>query len=271
MLLVETLKKRTRRAESMKLNYRISLWNYFHYHGVGSLERVIAGIRDAGYGVEIWPTWFDEPNLFDPLYRRRLKMLIEDMPSSIHGCGPATVEHHQQQIDTAADTESDVIVVHADHMKLNATSSDFEFAQSILDMADERGIVLALENGPLHILASAVDNLEGLGICLDTGHVYFTPDPLKAFLDRLKRDICHLHIQEKLGDADHYVPGTGDIPLHDWNYLLDCLEAVNFSGAAVLEIRPRDPLLIARDTKAFFDRLLSGRDKGPGTRKAADP
>jgi len=258
MPLVETLKRAPTAAGNMQLNYRISLWNYFHYHGVGSLERVIAGIRNAGYGVEIWPNWFDEPNLFDPVYRKRLRMLIGDMPSSIHGCGPDTVEHHQQQIDTAAETDSDVIVVHAEHMKLGGASPNFEFAQSILDLAAERGIVLALENGPLAILATALDNLKGLGICLDTGHVYFTPDPLKAFVDRLKQDICHLHIQEKLGSADHYVPGTGDVPLEDWTYLLDSLKAVNFSGAAVLEIRPRDPLLNAQDTKRFFDRLLCG-------------
>jgi sugar phosphate isomerase/epimerase len=163
----------------------------------------------------------------------------------------------------AAETDSDVIVVHAEHMKLKPPNPDFEFAQSILDLAAERGIVLALENGPLGILSTALDNLKGLGICLDTGHVYFTPDPLKAFVDRLRKDICHLHIQEKLGSADHYVPGTGDIPLDDWNYLLDNLKAVNFSGAAVLEIRPRDPLLNAQDTKLFFDRLLSaGANKG---------
>lgn len=240
----------------MELNYRISMWNYFHYHQPGSLERVIGGIRDAGYGIEIWPGWFDENNIFDPIYRRRLKMLIGDMPSSIHSGGPDTIEHHTLQIDTAADTDSDIIVVHPDHMKLKAGETDFEFAQEVLDLAGEQGIILALENGSLATLTTALENLKGLKICLDVGHVYFTPDPMKAFVDALKHEICHLHIQDTLGKIDHYVPGTGIIPVSDWNFVFDSLEALNFNGAAVLEIRPRQPLQHAEQTMAFFDRLF---------------
>jgi sugar phosphate isomerase/epimerase len=244
----------------MELDYRISLWNYFHYNQPGTLERVVGSIREGGYGVEIWPMWSGEENLFDPIYRDRLKLLIRDMPSSIHSGGPDTLEHHRLQIDTAADTESDVIVVHAGHMKLGSESPDYGFAQSVLDIAHERGITLALENGPLEMLSGALENLEGLKICLDVGHVYFTPDPMKAFVDALKQDIRHLHIQDTLGKTDHYTPGTGTIPVEDWTYFFEGLEESGFDGAAVLEIRPREPLQHAEDTGVFLGGLLSAME-----------
>jgi sugar phosphate isomerase/epimerase len=243
----------------VRFNYRISLWNYFHYNRPGPLERVIGEIREAGYGVEIWPGWFDEDNLFDPIHRNRLRLLIGDMESSIHGGGPDTIERHRLQIETAADTGCDVIVVHAGQMRLGGEDPDYQFAQSVLEMASANGVEITLENGPLPILLRALENLDGLGICLDVGHVYFTDDPMKAFVDGLDRSIRHLHIQDTLGALDHYVPGTGIIPEADWHYLLDRLEALEFNGAAVLEIRPRRPLQHAEQTKLFFEKLASGR------------
>ncbi len=240
----------------METNYRLSLWNYLFYHNPGTLERVIAEIRDAGYGVELFPRWFDEENLYDPINRRRLKTLVGDMPSSLHGGGPDTMERHQLQIETAADTESDVIVVHIGHMKLAGERPDLAFAQEVVDLANDRGITIALENGPLPILERAITNLEGLRICLDVGHVYHTPDPMKAFVDTLKQDICHIHIQDPLDDSDHYVPGTGIIPPDDWRYLFENLTETGFDGACVLEIRPRKPLQHAEQTRTFFTQIL---------------
>ena len=242
----------------MKLNYRISLWNYFHYHQPGSLEQVVGQIREAGYGVEIWPGWFDEENVFAPENRGKLRGMIGDMPSSIHGGGPDTLEQHQLQIDTAADTDCDVIVVHPGNIRVGSEEPDFEFAQSVVDLAESRGIMIALENGPLGVLTRALGGLEGLRICFDVGHVYFTKDPMKAFVDGLKEEICHLHLQDTLGATDHYVPGTGKIPRQDWLYLFDSLESLGFNGASVLEIRPRIPLQHAAQTQEFFDSLLSG-------------
>ena len=239
----------------MELKYRISLWNYFHYHAVGSLERVVDQIRKAGYGVEIWPNWFEEQNLFDPIFRPRLRALLSDMESSIHGGGPDTFDNHKMQIDTAAETGSDVVVVHSGHMRLGE-NPDFAFAQEVVDYARERDVTIALENGALPVLKRALENVEGLKICLDVGHVYFTPDPMKSFVDSLRKHICHLHIQDTLGEMDHYVPGTGIIPREDWRYLFRCLDEEGFSGAAVLEIRPRTPLQDAELTKRFFDDLF---------------
>ncbi len=241
----------------MEISYRISLWNYFHYHEPGTLETVIAQIREAGYGVEIWPRWFGENDIFEPVNRRRLKGLLSDIPSSIHGGRPDTIDNHRKQIETAAVTGSDVIVVHPDQVRLNVDPPDYDFCQEVVSMAREKDVVIALENGPLAILENALRNVEDLGICLDVGHVYFTPDPMASFVDSLKEDICHLHLQDTLGEIDHYVPGTGIIPESDWMYLFEALEEVGFEGAGVLEIRPRNPIQHAEMAGEFFAGLLS--------------
>jgi sugar phosphate isomerase/epimerase len=243
---------------SMKHNYRISLWNYFHYKAPGALERVIGSIREEGYGVEIWPAWFEENNIFDPVHRRRLKILLEDMPSSIHGGSQDTLEYQQLQIDTAAATNSDVIVVHSGNLRLGGENPDFEFAQVVLDIAAASGITIALENGDLRTLERSLDKLRGLKICLDVGHVYFTSNSMKDFVDSLVGDICHLHIQDTLGEMDHYVPGTGIIPMEDWRYLFEKLEENGFNGAFVLEIRPRNPMQHAQQTRDFFSSNFPG-------------
>ncbi len=239
----------------MDLNYRISLWNYFHYHQPGSLEKVIDSIREAGYGVEIWERWFQREDLFGPLHRKRLQNLIGDIPSSLHAGGSDTIEQHENQIKTAVATDSDVIVVHPNHLRLR-NRPDYEFAQKIVDMAVDNGIVMALENSPLEILTEALKNLDNLEICLDVGHIYFTDRSMKEFVDSLKHDICHLHIQDTLGEIDHYVPGSGIIPESDWRYLFNALEEVGFEGAAVFEIRPRNPLQHAQLADDFLQRMV---------------
>jgi sugar phosphate isomerase/epimerase len=236
----------------MRHNYRISLWNYFHYNAPGTLERVIGQIRDDGFGVEIWPRWFEEGNIFDPIYRRRLQLLIGDMPSSLHGGSQDNLEWQRLQVETAADTNSDVIVVHSGNLRLGGDDPDFAFAQEVLDMASSSGIKIALENGDLGILQRALENLDGLNICLDVGHIYFTSNTMKDFVDSLVDNICHLHIQDTLGKIDHYTPGTGIIPIDDWKYLFRRLDERGFDGASVLEIRPRSPLQHAELTRKFF-------------------
>ena len=38
-------------------DYRISLWNYFWDHTLGSLEDLMDEVRQAGYGIEFWDRW----------------------------------------------------------------------------------------------------------------------------------------------------------------------------------------------------------------------
>jgi sugar phosphate isomerase/epimerase len=107
--------------------------------------------------------------------------------------------------------------------------------------------------------------VDGLKICLDVGHIYFTSESMQAYLSALKTRIIHLHLQDILTPAevglpnrgtDHYTPGTGGIPAEDWHLLVATLREIDFDGTAVFEIRPRNPYQTAYLGRRFFDSLL---------------
>jgi len=254
----------------MQIKYAVSLWNYYHYANVPSLERILALLREQGYGVEIWAEWQEEKNLFDEICRKRLKQALDGMPVSLHTTTVAnTLELHKKQIDTAAYVGADVVVIHPSDIPAKGGSGlDVALAREAVDYASDQGVKIALENvfGPLSDLVDAVEKTEGLGICLDVGHVSFTEDPMRAYLDALQERIIHLHIQDILPETeahlpgawrDHYIPGTGGISEQDWRLVIASLKAIDFRGTAVFEIHPRGPLHTALLAKTFLEGLVA--------------
>ena len=238
----------------MKIDYRMSMWNYTHYARTGSFEEVIRQIADNGYGVEIWPSFKEERDLFGEPQRDRLKKLLAKINTSMHGSSANTLEAHKDQIDTAAYIGADVIVVHPGNLKIHG-EVDYDFAGEVVAYAKERGVTIALENGPLNALEKAIEKMDDLKICLDTGHVYFTNDPMSAYLQVLKPRLVHLHLQDTLPGTDHYTLGTGTIPKSDWQLLWDTLHGMDFKGAGVFEIRPRVPLQTVTESMEFLANL----------------
>jgi len=259
-----------RKGVKVRIKYAVSLWNYSHYAHVPSLEHVITFLRERGYGVELWGTWKKEENLFDEVGRRRLKYILQGMEVSLHSAEAETFDLHRMQIDAAADFGAEIVVVHPIHFRSKDNSDlDVRLACKITAYAAEKGVTIALENGlekwDLAFLVNAIKKVEGLGICLDVGHVYFTGDPLSKYLNALKERIIHLHIQDTLASnepvlpyigKDHYIPGTGGIPDTDWKLLATTLKEIDFQGMAVFEIRPRDPLQAAFLGRTFMEELL---------------
>ncbi len=251
----------------MRIKYSVSLWNYSHYAHVPSLEGIITLLREQYYGIELWGSWREEKkDLFDEVGRKRLKHVLQGVTVSLHTAGASTFDLHKKQIDAAVDLGAEVIVVHpSDFISKDNSDLDVQLASKVVAYASEHGVRLALENGQLPFLANAVEKVEGLGICLDVGHVYLTPDPMSKFLDALKERIIHLHIQDVLPEAeaglpctgkDHYIPGTGGISDKDWVLLATTLKEINFQGIAVFEIQPRNPLQTAFLGRTFMQKLL---------------
>jgi sugar phosphate isomerase/epimerase len=253
---------------TVHIAHAVSLWNYTHYTDSPSLERICASLREHGYGIEVWPTWRDEKDLFDETGRRRLKSALQGMPVTLHTTMEAnTIELHKKQIDAAAAVGAGVVVIHpTDLMPKGASRPDLALTRDAVSYAHEKGVRLALENGKLAFLAEAANSVEGLGICLDVGHVYLNHESMSHFLNELKSRLIHLHIQELLSEIeiarlpgtmkDHYIPGTGTIPRSDWELLARTLHEIDYSGAAVFEIQPRRPLQTALLGKVFLDNLL---------------
>jgi sugar phosphate isomerase/epimerase len=165
-----------------------------------------------------------------------------------------------------AELGASLVVLHpTDLASTDPAKVDAHLARDVAAYAGERGVALALENGPLPFLLQAISEVESLGICLDVGHVYSTPDPMSGFLLALKHRITHLHLQDTLSPPeahlpwaakDHYVPGSGGIPRDDWELLAATLTEINFEGIAVFEIRPRNPWQTALLARSFFEQLL---------------
>ena len=191
----------------MRIRYSVSLWNYSHYTHVPSLERIITLLREQDYGIELWGSWKETKDLFDEVGRKRLKHVLQGMTVSLHTAGANTFDLHKKQIDAAVDLGAEVVVLHSSDFVSNDNSDlDVQLACKAVAYASEHGVRLALENGQLPFLANAIEKVEGLGICLDVGHVYLTPHPMSKFLDTLKERIIHLHIQDVLTEAEPGLP-----------------------------------------------------------------
>ncbi len=251
----------------MNIQYAISLWNFSHYAQVASLEEELAQIRDLGYAVELWSRWPGKQSLYARSERDSLKAALAGMPVSMHTGFAYTLAEQQVQIDAARDLGASVLVVHPDEFFLGGEEGrlDVALCRDVVAYAAERGVRIALENGPLAFLERAISAVDGLKFCLDIGHVYFTDEPLSAFLDALKPYLIHLHLQDILPLAeqelpypgrDHYVPGTGGIPEKDWEPLAATLQEIDFDGTAVFEIRPRNPYQTAYLGSQFIGRYL---------------
>ncbi len=226
-------------------------------------------LREQNYGIELCPSLKEEKDLFDEVGRKRLKYLLEGMEVTLHTGGGNTFDFHQKQIDVAVDFGAEVIVLHPSNLvSRNNSNLDVQLASRAVAYAGERGVKLALENGKLPFLASTIERVERLGICLDVGHVYFTSDPMSKFLDVLKERIIHLHLQDIRPKGEdnlphtakrHYMLGTGGIPDTDWQLLAATLKEINFQGIAVFEIHPRNPLQTALLGMDFMQEFLEGQ------------
>ena len=255
----------------MKIKYAVSLWNYTHYTNAPDLEGICAQLREQGYGIELWSGYggLDGEELYNAAGSKRLKAALQGMPVSLHSDIYArSFDGHQKQIDTAAQVGADVIVIHADNIYLpDSKVLDESLANRVVAYAAGCGVTIALENGQLPFLTETINKVEGLKFCLDTGHVYLTQYSMQEFLTALKHKIAHLHIQEVLSEPektlvgnygiiyDHYIPGTGGIAASDWQKLISALQEIDFSGTAVFEIHPRDPLQTAFLGSQFIQNI----------------
>lgn len=252
----------------MRIRYSISLWNFTHYTHFPNLERIIPPIREQGFGIELWGRHYDELDLYDAAGRKRLKPLVEGMTVSLHTAGGNGMELHHKQVDAAADLGAEVIVLHAPGVCRPGTSEfDPELAAEAVEYATQAGVKLALENGTLELCSEAIEKTPGLGVCIDTGHIYNRGESMADYLGALKGRLIHLHLQDVLGDAeqglpltgqDHYLPGTGGTPHDDWRLIGATLEEIDFDGIAVFEIRPRTPFQTGVLAKNFMEGIWAG-------------
>lgn len=270
----------------MKLNHAMSLWNFFHYSyrnrkgGLPELQEVLTQLKPLGYsGVELWHYWKGQ-DLFKTRMARDVSEWCHGLRRSLHTEGARSFEKHKMQIDGARRCGVEVIVLHptdlCDYVKGGNGElyrPDIALTRDVVAYASDRNITLALENGGLDFLVEAIENVEGLRITLDVGHVYLELDrkrggmenkTMAEYLEKLGPRLAHMHIQDVLPEPerafpdaglDHYELGTGAIPEEDWELLFRKLKELGFRGLAVFEIRPRNPFLTGNRAILFLEGI----------------
>lgn len=255
----------------MQLQYAVSLWNFIHYANSPDLGEIADILRANNLGIELWNALFEGFNLNDSVTQQSVRGLFAGIPVSYHTeIGKISKSFHQKQIDTAAAVGAHTLVLHSDNLYFQNTKElDVDLAGFVVESAKSSNIEIVLENGQLPFLSNAIKQVPTLKICLDVGHVYLTTEPMSAFMEQLGACITHLHLQEILSPLergllgqsgiilDHYIPGTGGIPIADWTLLFETLKARNYNGMAVFEIQPRKPLQTAVIGRDFINGLFS--------------
>lgn len=209
------------------------------------LTDIRARIEDAGlfvsqiHGPWTWPPSYDATQEARRVRLEQMKCSI-DMTAAL-GCRHWVI--HPLMPFACRDT-----LLHKEQEALEINRS---FMRELLPYAEQRGVIICLENMPMKTLAMAspaailrfVQEIDSayFKVCLDTGHTTMVSDRSLADVVRLLGDELRvLHIHDNGGEHDeHLLPGKGII---DWHAFVDALHDIAFDGVFSLEALPSKDL-----------------------------
>ena len=253
-----------------------SVEGFFYGRAPTSWPTLAEAVRDVvslGLGVEWWAVRGEEDTEPAPTLIEEIHTLCTDAPFvSMHTrydlwrWNPTGL---RQEIALCASVGASTLVLHTGSLGLYDPSSrgDVPAIKRLAKEAQDIGVQLALENGRdslwafdwvLDALGSDPDKTN-LGICIDIGHAHLSEDagrqPIRAYLERYRESLTHLHLHDNLGkEDDHRLPGKGSI---DWHAVFQTLEAIGYAGPAVLELHSDgDPFEAVQAAATFLNRLL---------------
>ncbi len=260
------------------MKFGIATWNFLNAYGEkADLYTAIEKIRREGFGLELFLDWHVEPALLERKQWDLLKRLCKNnVGLSLHSrlITFFDIRILKEEIELCRFLEGDLLVVHPRSLGLDikaldyspsieSSESDIDRVVEIVAYAGEKGVCLALENGPFAALKRVRDRIraEGLernfGICLDTGHanLHRKHDPflLEHFLEEFSDDLLHIHVSDNLGELDeHICPGAGNI---DWPVVMSHLTRLQLKGQLIFEMKISNPIVSAKNAKNFLIRL----------------
>lgn len=243
----------------MKITYLLHHGTQAYYSDKLTLAEATSRIRKAGFGVEIQDAWGSRLHLYEPLYWDFWKVILGDMPVSVHATMSGYpfpkdydyVGKMRNNIDFVKYISAHTLIVHDFNLSPSTkrnTIADHGQAAEIIAYAEEKGVQIALENGNYETVAEALEKHPTLKACLDTGHAahisevpYKRDVPYHGFermVDLVKPRLAHLHLHESRGVYDEHMVvgvrhGIGD---KRWCYLLNALEEYDFDGHACFEV-----------------------------------
>jgi sugar phosphate isomerase/epimerase len=262
------------------MRYCLSTWNYLvNYEPDADLVAAAEEIINGGFGLELFLNWDPEPAFFD---RKNWPMVNNCFGGrirlSLHSAVTKSFSARaiREEIDLCRYLGAELLVVHPISLGIQAGTlelcpavelrdEDLRRISGIFRYAEQREVILALENGTLDTLKWVRDRLKeetglrSFRICIDTGHANLHRERDRSYLVRLleefRNELVQVHISDNFGSKDdHGLPGAGNI---DWPEVSSTLKSINFHGPYVFELRTPPPRQSAVKAREFMEQLLA--------------
>lgn len=235
----------------------------------------LALARKYNVGIEIQVYGYD-PNLLDSGWRDLVtehKRLLRGFEGEIalHGAFydmnsssvdkrivDLTRQRYLLNLQIAAELGARNIVFHANYFPLvhnpsyllKWTEQQVTFWSELAEAARRLDRVIALENmwePRADIIARVVEEIDSshLGACLDVGHVYLYSEDSQTFptwLERLKHDLVHCHINNSHGVYDEHLPLDAQGGIVDYDEVIPELESLPIPPLVCLEMERLEDL-----------------------------
>jgi sugar phosphate isomerase/epimerase len=222
---------------------------------------------EPSLGVEAWGARaLDEPMVSGQELVDLVEACCEAPFVTVHVQGrhwqwnPAGLRH---EIDFVHQLGGETLILHPGCLGLEQPDDrpDWPEIVRIADYAAKFGVRLAVENifDSVWCLDRFLEEIgddpdkTNLGICIDVGHAALSKDAGRDavcnYLERYAGQLVHLHLHDNHGKSDeHLIPGQGAV---NWTRVLDVVQAIDFSGTAVLETRQPGTAPIANVKKGI--------------------
>ena len=257
----------------MRIRYVVSTMVFWGREHPLSFEQECQFLASQGFGIELWPNIKGQHECrYDRRNWERLAEATEGMEVVMRSrIDDPTLEQWAEQIECAKLLKANIVAclrnlgIPVEH-DLDGTA----FAGEVMKLADQHGVEICLENGPLPILKQVGERFDSIRYCLDTGHAHLDSEhSFRQYVDDLAPKTAVLHLTDNYGQIDDHVPPglQGGMPREDWDYLLEVLDKYDNDVVGSLQMCPCMPAVMIRQASEFlFDTLKwpNQPEKQPG-------
>lgn len=167
--------------------------------------------------------------------------------------------HFKSSLDYGADACVNIVCTHS------GNGSDWllleERLLELCDYASERGVTVALENSPLHLVKNTEDMLrisksvKKLRFNLDPANLNVCGCDVVSAVKSLGKRIVHVHAKDSLKNSLIFPEiGKGDV---DFKSFFSALRKIHYNGYLVVEYEgSSDPLEAVKNSKLFIENSM---------------
>jgi sugar phosphate isomerase/epimerase len=266
----------------MRIKYVVSIMVFWGRQNRLSLEQECEFLKSMGFGVELWPnTGGINECLYDRRNWPRLAAATEGMVVSMRSRNDnPSLDQWAEQIKCAKLLKSN-IVADLQSLKIQGRVADNgDLLRDVVSMAQNEGIELSVETGPIEVLKEIGDKFDSVRYCLDTGFTGSDDEhTFRDYIDALAGRTAHLHLAESFNGFDSPSASLGmaslpalslsnvsnyhrplgchcGISREDWDYLLKALDKSDNDIIGAFEMTPCTPAeMIHRSSHFLFDVL----------------